>query len=133
MKTRIKKVISFNVIFTIIFFGYYFLNTKFNTKIDCPFYHLTGFYCPGCGITRCLFSLIKLDFKHAFNYNMLVFIMLPFFMLYYIYINIIYILDRKNKIVEKVPSSFSYFLLVITILFGILRNIESFKFLAPHF
>lgn len=132
MKTRLKRVISFNIILVIIFFGYYFLNTKYNINIECLFHKFTGFYCPGCGITRCLFSIIKLDFKSAFNYNMLVFIMLPFFIIYYIYLNVIYILNKKNVILEKISPYVSYILLVITILFGILRNIESFKFLSLY-
>jgi hypothetical protein len=131
MKYRIKKVISFNTILLIIFIGYYFLNTKFNLKIYCPFYKLTNLFCPGCGITRCLFSILKLDFKSAFNYNMLVFILLPFLIIYYIYLSYIYILEKENKIIKKIPNYLYYILIIITISFGILRNIEMFKFLSP--
>lgn len=131
MKTRIKKVISFNIILLVIFFGYYFLNTNFNISIECPFYKITGLFCPGCGITRCIFSIIKLDFKSAFNYNMLVFILLPFFIIYYIYTNYTYIYNKGNKLIRNIPNYVIYILLFITISFGVLRNIEMFKVLSP--
>lgn len=131
MKNRIKKIILFNLVLIVIFFSYYFLNTKFNFSIECPFHKLTGLYCPGCGITRCLFSIIKLDFKSAFHYNMLVFIMLPFFIMYYVYLNYIYICNKEDKITKNIPNYVTITLLVITILFGILRNTEMFEFLSP--
>ncbi len=131
MKSRIKKVISFNFIIIVIFFGYYFLNTRYDFKIKCPFYTLTNLYCPGCGITRCLFALIKLDFKSAFSYNPLIFIMIPFFLIYYLYLVYIYIFDKKNNIINKIPKCASYILLTIAILFAILRNTEMFRFLGP--
>lgn len=131
MKKRIKNVISFNVILLIIFLGYYFLNTHFNISLKCVFHELTHFYCPGCGITRCLFSILNLRFNDAFHYNMLVFILLPFFIIYYIYAIYIYIFNVKDNLIKKIPNYVYYILLFITISFGVLRNIPMFKFLAP--
>lgn len=37
--------------------------------IPCPIYALTGLYCPGCGVTRMLLSLLRLDFALAWRYN----------------------------------------------------------------
>ena len=68
----------------LVFFIYYFLNFITNFAIICPFYLLTGLYCPGCGITRLLFSLVKLDFYQAFRYNPLVFILIIFSIIYWI-------------------------------------------------
>lgn len=95
-----------------------------NIGIPCFFHELTGLYCPGCGITRAFLSLIKLDLYQAFRYNMLVIILLPFFAMYTIY----KLIMKGNK---KIPNFIWYFLLIITILFGILRNISAFSFLAP--
>ena len=95
-----------------------------DVKIPCIFFELTGLYCPGCGITRAFFSLLKLDIYQAFRYNILVITLLPFLLLYFIYK---YILEGRKKI----PNLIWIILLIITILFGILRNIPLFSFLKP--
>ena len=106
---------------------YLFLNENYNISIECLFYKFTRLYCPGCGITRMLKSLISLDFYQAFRYNMLVFIFIILFILY-IVVKIIFKLMKKNF---KINNKIYYVLLIITILFGILRNFEMFNYLAP--
>ena len=69
MKKRLIKIILLNTLIVIISLIYYYLNKYFNIGIPCLFYQITGLKCPGCGITRLIFSLIKLDFNQAFFYN----------------------------------------------------------------
>ncbi len=38
-------------------------------RLPCLFYELTGLYCPGCGNTRAVMALWRLDFIAAFRYN----------------------------------------------------------------
>jgi len=40
--------------------------------LPCLFRALTGFYCPGCGMTRALHALVHLDLAQAFRMNPLV-------------------------------------------------------------
>ncbi len=101
---------------------YYFLFTQLNFRIPCLFHTLTGFYCPGCGITRMFVSLLKLDFYQAFRYNPLVFILLILYGLYRV-VNLKWHIYITNKLI--------YFLLFIVIVYGILRNIEVFSYLRP--
>lgn len=35
----------------------------------CPFSYLFGLSCPGCGMTRAFFSLLRFDFAGAFYYH----------------------------------------------------------------
>lgn len=37
--------------------------------IHCPIRYITGIPCPGCGTTRALFALCRLDFEAALYYN----------------------------------------------------------------
>lgn len=54
------------------------------TGIGCPIRFLTGISCPGCGMTRAVFSLLCLDPASAFHYHPLVFF-LPFIFIVYLF------------------------------------------------
>lgn len=112
-----KKVVL-SILGIILFISYYYLSKYTGLYIPCIFHELTNLYCPGCGVTRMCFSILKLDFYQAFRYNPLVFILL-----------IGFILCKLFKI--KLPKSALYILLLIVILYGILRNIDIFGYLKP--
>jgi len=128
MKTRIIKTIITTFILIIIFFTYYYFHKVYDFGIPCLFHLITGFNCPGCGVTRMLFSLVQGDIKTAFSYNQFLFILLPFILIYIIYKVYLYILDKEDKIIRKIPNYIWYILLTLTILWGIVRNISYFKF-----
>ncbi len=96
--------------------------------IPCIFHEVTGFYCPGCGVTRMFIALFHLEFKKAFFYNQFVFILLILY-LCYLLINTIYYLINNKSI--KIPEYIIYILIAIAIIFGILRNIPLFNYLRP--
>src|SRR5690554_3644064 len=50
--------------------------------VPCIFHELTGLYCPGCGITRTVLSLLSLDFHQAFRFNPLLVFLLPLYIAY---------------------------------------------------
>ncbi|AWH19119.1 hypothetical protein C1922_18265 [Stenotrophomonas sp. ZAC14D2_NAIMI4_7] len=52
-----------------------------NPLPGCPLYAVTGLYCPGCGSTRCLYSLVHFDLPGAMAMNPLLVISLPFLFL----------------------------------------------------
>ena len=131
MKKRILEVISILISTILILIGYYFLNKNYHYRIPCIFHEITGLYCPGCGTTRLIFALLEGHIKEAFNYNRLVFILLPFIISYYIYYSYLYIFNKKDNIIYKIKKIYIYILLSITILFGILRNIDTFSYLKP--
>lgn len=95
--------------------------------IACVFYEITGLYCPGCGITRSILSLIDGDIYQAFRYNPIIFIDIPLIMI----TSIIDFIYKDNKKVKKVTNAIYIMLLIITLVFGVLRNIPYFSFLAP--
>ena len=131
MKKRIKKVIFILMLLLLILYGYYFLTLNYGINIPCLFNKVTGYYCPGCGITRCLFSIMSGHFYKAFNYNRLVFILLPFIFLYLIYNIYLYVFNKEDKIIKKIPNIIWLVLIIIVLLFGVIRNIDSFSYLAP--
>ena len=132
MKTKInkekinksKKIVLVSILLTI---TYLYLNKRFSFYIPCLFHKITHLYCPGCGITRMILSILKLNFYQAFRYNPLLFIMMPFIILYELLYYINWIQDKDFKISNKIW----YTLLIITIIYTILRNINMFNYLAP--
>lgn len=90
----------------------------------CPIKATTGLDCPGCGITRMFVALFHGNIYQAFRYNPLIFIELPI-------IFILIILYKFKKEYRKVINIIFIVNLIVTIVYGILRNIPMFYFLAP--
>ncbi len=45
--------------------------------VPCPFHMVTGLWCPVCGSTRALHSLLRGDLQTAFSRNPLLIVLLP--------------------------------------------------------
>lgn len=120
---KIRDIIVLIVIFLI----YTVLIIRFDIGIPCVFYEITGLYCPGCGITRLCLSLFEGDVYQAFRYNPIIFIDLPILFILFV-LNIFF---KKNKNIKKITDVIIIFLATITIIFGVIRNIPIFSFLAP--
>ena len=123
MKKRLIKVIIRDVLLLLILIGYYFINKKTNFYIPCIFHEITGYKCPGCGITHLVFALLHFDFREAFISNPLVFIYMPFIIFYFAYYDYLYIFEKKDKIIKKIPNWIWIILIIITSAYGVVRNI----------
>ena len=77
-----------------------------------------------------LLSILHGNFKAAFSYNPLLFISLPFFIIYYLDYLIAKLKLKKPKFQVLEPYIW-YFLLGIFLIYGILRNIPYFDILKP--
>ena len=53
---------------------YFFLNIIYITFIECPIHRFLHIYCPGCGCTRSLEALLKMDILSSLYYNPMVII-----------------------------------------------------------
>lgn len=81
--------------------------------LPCIFNKITGFYCPGCGMTRAVNSAFHLEFKEAMGYNILIFIVPPLLIMHYF-------LDKRSK---KHGKILLIFIIILVIIYGITRNI----------
>lgn len=124
---RKRKIIVLGLLF-LVFIGYFIVNKIFGFGIPCIFQKITGWYCPGCGITRMLFSMVRLDFYQAFRYNPLVFILLCLAITFEL-INGFYYTKTKKRII--IPEYVYYIIIGLLIVYMILRNIGLFSYLAP--
>lgn len=90
--------------------------------LPCPFRSITGYLCPGCGVTRMCLSVLQLDFARAFSYNSGVFIAAPFLMALIFKMTAVYI-RTGNWNAGKAWNVLAYMILLFLVLFGILRNL----------
>ena len=128
-KQRIIKTIIYGLLFLLIVIGLYFLYTKKIIVIPCLFHEVTSLYCPGCGMSRALISLVQLNIYQAIRYNALVIVLVPVFIIYLILKIESYINNRPMRF--KVPNYIIIIALIVVILYGVLRNIPLFDFLKP--
>ena len=117
-----NKTLKKQFIIFIILSLYFVFHMITDFYIPCPIHKIFHVYCPGCGVSRMLVSLIHFDFIKAFNYNKLLFILFPFGV--FLYIEFIYsIIKKKEPLYKKIDEKVWYILIAILIIFSILRNI----------
>ena len=128
-----KRAFSFQlkwVISIILIIGYIMSITIFNIPYPCIFNKLTNLYCPGCGNTRMIQSILEGKFYQAWRYNPLCFILIfPSCILGIDYI--IKTIQKKDSILYKIPNKVWIILTIIVIIYGIIRNIPGFEYLRP--
>ena len=93
-----------------------------NLNIPCIFRMVTGWKCPGCGVTRMCRSIIRLDFKSAFWYNPVVFLMLPLIGVLLINMSYNYVKNGSNRLAKPLEK-LVIVMIVVLIVFGVLRNL----------
>ena len=115
-----KKTIKL-ILITIFVIFYLVIGHEYNLYLKCPIKLVTNLYCPGCGVTRMLYSIIILDFYQAFRYNPLLFIIFPFIM-FLLIDNMYSKLKHKKPLYKNIPEVVWYILIVIFIVYGVIRN-----------
>ncbi|MBQ9013891.1 MAG: DUF2752 domain-containing protein [Bacilli bacterium] len=126
MKKRILKVLVISLLIVLLLFLYPVLLGIIHFK--CPFRLLFDIYCAGCGATRMIKSILKLDMYQAFRYNPLMFILSIFILVYAIYFIYNYI---KNGTLKLPPLKIIIIIIIVLILYMVLRNISYFYYLRP--
>ena len=90
-------------------------------RIPCVFNLIFKLYCPGCGITRMIAALARLDFRSAYLFNPFIFLTFPIILLLIVYSEIAYIRTETHSIGKLTPLL--WLELIGAIIFGVMRNI----------
>ena len=100
-------------------------------RIPCVIHSLTGYDCPGCGMTRAFVAVSKLDFKAAFEYNALAITLIPVLIIFLVCQEVRYVRTgsrlSRNRGVKRFEVALVVLMVLVTVLYGILRNIPGFK------
>lgn len=118
---RLKRV---GLVFAVIItagLAYFLVCDKIGFGIPCMFYKITGFKCPGCGVSRMCISLLKGDIYSAWLYNRGIMLMLPF--IAYLIIREVYLYIRYGDCtLKKWESVLAIIIVVILLVFCLARN-----------
>ena len=122
-KKRLKStLIKYGIIFGVAL-AYLVFVLCTNVGIPCVFNLITGLKCPGCGISRMLMSIARLDFVSAFWYNPFLFITGPL-IIAYIAASEVKFVKYGNRDMGK-WQIFMWVELVLLLAYWVLRNIFS--------
>lgn len=131
MKKRFAIVLAAAVFAAAALIYLYFTGEGEGSGIPCTIFQATGFYCSGCGSSRALRSILHFDFYQALRYNAIFTFALPFLAAYFGALAISFIRFGEDRISKKIPLWLVWVFIAAAILYGVLRNIPAFDFLAP--
>ena len=89
--------------------------------LGCPFYLLTGLYCPLCGSTRAVYDLAHADVAAAWGMNPLFVLVVPFLVLGWLRMSVR--AWRGEAVFRPLSPRRALVGLAVLLAFGILRNI----------
>lgn len=105
----------------------YFDPAKANFLPVCPLYSLTGFACPGCGLTRGFHALFHGDVLTALDFNALIPIWVVIFGYGLLSMTLLAVRGRGLPMWSIGPKVLFGFMAML-ILFGVLRNLPFYPF-----
>lgn len=121
MKKRVVNLFFVSIILVVLFLVYYYFCTIFPyLSLKCLFFEITGLKCPGCGLTRMLFSFLGLEFFKGVQYNYFLAYSSPVLMWILGYLVYTYVRDKKTGKIFDIVCLVYILLLVVWCVF---RNI----------
>jgi len=87
----------------------------------CGFYAVTGMYCPGCGMTRALHSVLNGNILRAVQFNAMFVIALPVLMYFYIWWTMWAFTGRKLPIFT-ISRKAAWGIVAVAVFFVVGRN-----------
>jgi hypothetical protein len=88
----------------------------------CLFHRGTGFYCPGCGATRALYSLLHGNWKQAAQQNLLLVALLPALATFLVMQGFAAWKQAEGPW-SAIAKAIPWALLTVVVLFGLFRNL----------
>ncbi len=77
----------------------YFLVSRKIFRVSCPMVAITGFPCPGCGLTRACVSFVKGEFYEAFCQHAFVYVLIVYAVFFFVWR---YLLQNDSKMLTRV-------------------------------
>ena len=127
-KNRLRSFLVFHLVGLTLFglvVGCYFLFARLRAAgfpvVTCPLHDLFRIYCPFCGGSRAVLSLLRFDVLTAFRVNPAVVIALPVLLVFYIRALIAFF--RGVVFSYRIGRGWTFALLALFVGFFLLRNV----------
>lgn len=99
-----------------------YILARLGLPVPCLFYQITGLRCPGCGNTRAVLAVLKLDISGMLRYNLL--FPLEATYLLWVYLQAAHHYLKEGKFTYRPPlPALDIVFLVLILLWWIIRNI----------
>lgn len=121
-KKRVRKIIYRDGIILLAGILYAVFVRLTGLAVPCIFRTLTGWQCPGCGITRACLSLLKGEIRTSFSYNPFLYIAGPCIIYLIVRGDLNYIKDNTFQL-NRQDTVLTYILTVAALIFGVVRNL----------
>lgn len=121
-QVRLRKVAAYGMILLVAGFCYGIFVQKTGLAVPCLFRQVTGFQCPGCGVTRMCVALLQLDFAKAFQSNQALFLLAPVMGIVFLKYLVDYIRNGTWKL-NQTQTYILYVCIAVLVIFGIARNV----------
>lgn len=118
------------VVFVLCGIGYAVFVMTTGLAIPCPIHLITGLYCPACGVSRMCLALLQLDFAAAVRANVLLMALLPVFAVVMAASGVRYVRSGSASL-YRWQSVVVWSMIALLLVFGVLRNLPWFVYLAP--
>lgn len=117
-------------VFVLCGIGYAVFVMTTGLAIPCPIHLITGLYCPACGASRMCLALLRLDFAAAVRANALLMALLPVLAVLTAVSGVRYVRFGSASL-YRWQSAVVWGMIALLLIFGVLRNLPWFAFLAP--
>lgn len=132
-KYKTLGIAAFLIIVSCAIVYYYTHDPAVSPYPPCPFYYITGLYCPGCGSSRALHQLLHGNFLKALDLNPFMVISIPFVL--YLLISTADIRIGGRRIFKRIFFKKGFYTMLLSIIFvyWVIRNLPFYPFniLAP--
>ena len=98
MKVIYKIILCLVGLSCFILFYYFIDPTHSHLTPKCPFWLMTGYYCPGCGSQRAVHAFLKGHIWEGIQYN---YLLLPSL----VYIVLLTVAPKGGKLIQSLTSS----------------------------
>ena len=120
-KLRVRKLVLFLSFLCLAGILYIFVWHLTGWGLPCVFKELMHLQCPGCGVTRMFFSLLKFDLAEAFRYNKGILLALPFLAVLFVLLCKSYIKNGTLSL-PKWANILLWIIIIWLFIFGFVRN-----------
>ncbi len=122
MKQRAFKVIRKGAVILMLGCAYFVWLSLTGLGIPCVFRLATGLKCPGCGVTRMIMSLLRLDLAAAFTHNAVLLCMLPL-LLSLAAVSLVRYVRTGSRAMTRTENALVLFSAAVLVAWGVVRNL----------